>query len=69
MSFTPPAPPARFKKGDRVAINGEEVVECGTILAVLQLTVAGAQYQVGWDNHPPGPAAEQMLIPCPTDTR
>lgn len=62
MSF-PPTPAPRFRVGQRVGTH-EAPTDCGTIVAILQTTVAGAQYQVDWDNHPPGPIAEQALVSC-----
>ena len=62
MSF-PSTPPPRFRVGERVGTD-DAPADCGTIVAILQTTVAGAQYQVEWDNHPPGPIAEQALVRC-----
>lgn len=65
MSF-PPTPPPRFRVGERVGTH-DAPTDCGTIVAILQTTVAGTQYQVDRDDHPAGPIAEQQLVSCKED--
>jgi hypothetical protein len=56
---------ARFNPGDRVAFH-EKPDKCGTVIAIVEETPAGAVLEVQWDHIPyaPGPMTDAALVPC-----
>jgi hypothetical protein len=54
---------AKFNVGDRVAYY-ENPDHCGTVVAILEESPAGALLSVRWDYGLEGKIADEALVPC-----
>jgi hypothetical protein len=55
---------AKFNVGDRVAYY-ENPDHCGTVVAILEESPAGALLSVRWDYGLEGKIPDEALVPCP----